>query len=203
MKPSRSWLLLCAVHGVVSMLLWWARPAALDALTWQADAWLQRPWTLWTSAWVHLNTPQLILNQVGLGALTAFAWMVRPPRAATVAWLLAWPLAQLSLLLWPQVGYAVGLSALLHAGALVLAVLLVGQRLPVARAQRWGALIGVGLVLELLVEQPWRQPVVWDTGTDLSVVQAAHLSGAFWGLVLGLGVWLLGRSPRATSGQFV
>jgi hypothetical protein len=34
---------------------------------------------------------------------------------------------------------------------------------------------------------------VWDPGNEMSVVQAAHLAGAAWGVVLGLAtVWLGG-----------
>ncbi len=186
MKTSRSWLLLCGLHGVASMLLWWAREGAVDALTWHADDWLQQPWTLWTSAWVHLNTPHLIGNQIALGALTAFAWVVRPPLASTLAWLLAWPLMQFSLLLWPQIGYAVGLSGVLHAGVVVLAVHLLRRRIGVPKARRWGALLGLGLLAKLGLEQGWAYPVVWDAANDMSIVQGAHLAGGFWGLWLGL-----------------
>ena len=122
-QASRTWLALCALHGVASMLMWWAGDRAVDALTWRADGWLQQPWTLWTSAWVHLGTPHLIGNQLALGALTAFGWMVRPRLSAAMAWLLCWPLAQASLQLWPHIGYAVGLSGLLHAGTAVMAML--------------------------------------------------------------------------------
>ena len=147
MKASRGWLLLCALHGVASMLLWWAREPALAALTWRADAWDRQPWTLWTSAWVHLNTPQLIFNQIALGALTAFAWVIRPNWTCTLAWLLAWPLGQLSLLWWPQIGYAVGLSGLLHAGTAVMAMHLVLGSLPIPKARRWGGLLLAGLAV--------------------------------------------------------
>lgn len=186
MRRSRSWLLLCALHGVASMLLWWAKAGTLDGLTWYADDGLRRPWTLWTSAWVHLNTPHLIANQLALGALTAFAWIVRPPWFSTLAWLLAWPLMQVSLLLWPQIGYAVGLSGVLHAGFVVLAVHLLRRRIRVPKARRWGALLGLGLLVKLGLEQGWDFPVVWDSANEMSVVQAAHLAGAFWGLWLGL-----------------
>jgi hypothetical protein len=175
MKPSaRDWLLLCALHGVASMLLWWSGKGLVDALTWQAMDWRAQPWTLWTTAWVHNNTPHLIANQMALGAMTALAWIVRPPRLCTLAWLLAWPLSTLTLLWWPQIGYAVGLSGVLHAGALVLAVHLLFKRLAVPKA----------------LEQ---HPVVWSSGNEMSVVQAAHLAGSAWGLVLGLAtVWLGG-----------
>lgn len=193
-QASRTWLALCALHGVASMLMWWAGQQAVDALTWRVDAWLQQPWTLWTSHWVHMNTPHLIGNQVALGALAAFAWTIRPTLACALAWLLAWPLTQLTLLLWPQIGYAVGLSGLLHAGAMVLAVQLMLKRIVVPKARRWGALLALGLLAKLALESGWAYPVVWDAGNDMSVVQAAHLAGAFWGLVLGLA---LGRRDRS------
>lgn len=204
MRRSTAWLLLCCLHGVVSMLLWWAREGTVDLFIWRADEWLARPWTLWTSAWVHLNTPQLILNQITLGALVAFAWLVRPPLKATLAWFLAWPLAQLSLPLWPQIGYAVGLSGVLHAAAGVLAAQLLRDRVAIPNARRWGGLLLLSLVAKLAVEQPWQFPVVWDNANDMSVVQAIHLTGALWGLGLGLLTsWLpwpaRPPAPRATA----
>ncbi len=194
MKPSaRDWLLLCALHGVASMLLWWASKDLTGALTWQAMDWQSRPWTLWTTAWVHLNTPHLIGNQMALGAMTAMAWIVHPPRLCTLAWLLAWPLTTLTLLWWPQIGYAVGLSGVLHAGALVLAVHLLFKRMAVPKARRWGGLLALAVMSKLMLEQGWSHPVVWSPGNEMSVVQAAHLAGSAWGLVLGLAtVWLGG-----------
>lgn len=183
MRGSRSWLALCALHGVASMVLWWSQEAAVQALVWRSAEWHQAPWTLWTSAWVHLNTPHLVGNQLALGALTAAGWWLRPTRAATLAWALSWPLMQLSLVLWPLIGYAVGLSGVLHAGVAVLAVqLLLGG----PRALRpWGTLLMAGLLLKLWLEQGWARPVVWDPGNQMSVVQAAHLAGAAWGACFG------------------
>jgi membrane associated rhomboid family serine protease len=194
MKPSaRDWLLLCAVHGVASMLLWWASKDLAEALTWQAMDWQSRPWTLWTTVWVHMNTPHLIGNQIALGALAALAWIVHPPRLCTLAWLLAWPLTTLTLLWWPQIGYSVGLSGVLHAGALVVAVHLLFKRMAVPKARRWGGLLALAVLAKLMLEQGWVYPVVWNSGNEMSVVQAAHLAGSAWGLVLGLAtVWLGG-----------
>ncbi|UJW80165.1 hypothetical protein [Hydrogenophaga sp. SL48] len=144
MRASRAWLLLCALHGVASMLLWWGQTSAVDALIWRADTWTERPWTLWTSAWVHVNTPHLIMNQIALGALTAFAWVIRPTLPSALAWWLCWPLIQVSMVLWPQVGYAVGLSGLLHAGAMVLAVQLLLRCIVIRKARRWGGAADAG-----------------------------------------------------------
>ncbi len=65
-----------------------------------------------------MNTPHLIGNQIALGALAALVWIVRQPRLCT----LAWPLTTLTLIWWPQIGYSVGLSGVLHAGVLALGV---------------------------------------------------------------------------------
>lgn len=184
MNRSPSWLLLCALHGVASMLLWWAGDEVVQTMIWRADGWTTQPWSLWTSAWVHLNTPQLIVNQIALGTLAAFAWVVRPTLACTLAWLLAWPLAQASLLWWPHIGYAVGLSGPLHAGAMVLAVLLILRRIAIPKSRRWGSLLALGVLAKLAVEQGWSNPVVWDSSNNISVVRAAHFTGAVWGLLL-------------------
>lgn len=196
MRLPRSWLLLCALHGVASVLLWWADAATLQVLTWRADEALQRPWTWWTSAWVDPTTPTLIGHQLALGALTAFAWVVRPHASATLAWCLAWPLAQASLALWPQIGYATSLSGVLHAAWAVLAAQLLLQRIPIPRSRRWGTLLLLGLLIKLGLEQAWLYPVVWDRGNDRSLVQALHLTGALWGLALGaLASWSRLRRP--------
>ena len=186
MSRSSGWLLVCALHGVASMLLWWAGDQLVQSMIWRADGWLDSPWTLWTSAWVHLSTPQLIVNQIALGMLAAFAWVVRPSWPCTLAWLLAWPLTQVSLLWWPHVGYAVGLSGPLHAGAMILAVQLLLQRMAVPKAGRWGGMLALGVLIKLTLEQAWNHPVVWDNANDISVVRAAHLMGAVWGVVMAL-----------------
>lgn len=181
-----SWLLVCALHGVASSLLWWAREPLLDQLIWHSDGASGRPWTVWTSAWVHLNTPQLITNQVVLGLLTFAAWWLRPPLPATLAWLLSWPLLQLTLPLWPHVGYSTGLSGPLHAGFAVLAVALLLGQIDAPKARRWGALLLLFLAGKLLLEQAWAYPVVWDTAHNRSVVRAAYLCGALWGVASAL-----------------
>jgi len=124
---------------------------------------------------------------------------VRLPRLCALVWLLAWPLSTLSLLWWPQIGHAVRLSGVLYAGALVLAVQLLFERLAVPKTRRWGGLLTLAVLAQaaagakLLLEQGWSKPVVWRLGNGMSVVQAAHLAGSAWGLLLGLvTVWLGG-----------
>lgn len=196
MKGSRAWVLLCLLHGVASMLLWWAHEPAVQALTWHAGPWLGQPWTWWTSAWVHLGTPHLIGNQLALGALTAAGWWLRTPRSATLAWALCWPLLQVSLGLWPQPDFAVGLSGLLHAGVAVLGLHALIGPAP-GRERPWGAVLLGGLLLKLLIEQAWQQPVAWSPDHEMWVLQAAHLVGAAWGVLLGaLSAWFSARRTR-------
>jgi hypothetical protein len=186
MKRARSWQLLCALHGLASLLLWWSPQAVADTFTWRADRWIQHPWTLWTGAWVHLNAPHLIGNLLVLAAYMTIGWVARPDGRCTLAWLLAWPLVQLSLLLWSEVQQVVGLSGLLHAGALVVAVHLALGRLPIQRARFWGLLLAVAVLSKVALEQAWQRPVVWDGTHELFVVQVAHLAGVGWGILLGL-----------------
>ena len=201
MKRARSWLLLCGLHGVLSMLFWWADPALLEAMTWRPELSVLQPWRLWTSAWVHVNTPQLIINQVALGALAALAWVSRPGWRSGLAWCLCWPLVPLCLLAWPQIGYGAGLAGLLHAGLVLLGLQLCFGRSPIPKARRWGLMLLAAVALKLWVEAGWREPVVWHTGYEMSVLQAAHFSGAVLGLVFGLCLlwwrWWAGPQPTA------
>lgn len=182
----RDWLLLCALHGAASMLGWWALESSVELLVWRVDDWSTRWWTLWTTAWVHTNTPHLITNQLALGLLTALAWRMRPDGWCALAWFLAWPLTYLAVAGWPQVGHVVGLAGLMHAAWAVMAVHLLLQRLPVPQARRWGVLMALTLLGKLLLEQAWSRPVVWDGANGMSVVQAAWLSGTVAGTGLGL-----------------
>lgn len=195
-----SWLALCGVHGAVSVVVWWSGGQWDGVLIWRADTWTQLPWTLWTSAWVHLGTPHLIGNLLVLGAYLTIGWVVRLDARCTLAWLLAWPLVQLSLLLWPGVREVVGLSGLLHAGALVVAVHLALERLPIQRARFWGVLLAVAVLSKVALEQAWQRPVVWDGTHELFVVQVAHLAGVSWGIVLGLvtGLWPVHADKAST-----
>lgn len=184
---SKLWLSLCLLHAVASMLVWWAGAPVAQALTWKAETWLQQPWTLWTTPWVHIHTPHLIGNQLAVGALAAMAWLIRPNVVASLAWLLAWPTLALALPLWPHIGYAVGLSGLIHAAVAVVAVqLLWGQAPLVPRGRRWGGLLAAGLCGKLALEQGWHWPVVWSNSAGMSVVQAAHLTGAVAGAVFSV-----------------
>lgn len=171
------------LHAVASMLVWWMGERSSASLLWRATDWDERPWSLWTSAWVHINTQHLISNQLTVGALAAMAWVLRPGLRASLAWLLTWPVIPLVLPYWPHIGYYAGLSGLIHAAVAVVGVSLVGGGSQVPMARRWGLMLLGGLLIKLLLERGWHWPVVWSDNLGISVVQAAHLVGAMAGLL--------------------
>jgi hypothetical protein len=84
---------------------------------------------------------------------------------------------------------------------MVLAVQLMFKRIPIRKARRWGALLAIGVLVKTAMERAWQNPVVWDRANDMSVVQAAHLSGVVWGLLLGVLVaWWPGWSAGGGGG---
>ena len=185
---SKLWLSLCVLHAVASMLVWWMGERLAAWMIWRAEDWDDRPWSLWTSAWVHMNTQHLISNQLAVGALAAMAWVLKPGLRASLAWLLTWPVIPLVLPYWPHIGYYAGLSGLIHAAVAVAGVYLVAGRTTVPMARRWGGMLLLGLVTKLLIERAWHWPVVWSDNLGISVVQASHLVGAVAGAVAAFAV---------------
>lgn len=185
---SKLWLSLCVLHAVASMLVWWMGERLAAWMIWRADDWDDRPWSLWTSAWVHMNTQHLISNQLAVGALAAMAWVLKPGLRASLAWLLTWPVIPLVLPYWPHIGYYAGLSGLIHAAVAVVGVYLAAGRATVPMARRWGGMLLLGLLAKLLVERAWHWPVVWSDNLGISVVQASHLVGAVAGAAAVLAV---------------
>jgi hypothetical protein len=181
---AKLWLSLCVAHAVGSMLVWWMGDRLSAVLIWRADDWFERPWSLWTSAWVHMNTQHLISNQLAVGALAAMAWVLKPGLRASAAWLAVWPLVPLVLPMWPHIGYYAGLSGLIHAAVAVVGVYLLAGRSGVRVARRWGLMLLLGVAAKLLFERSWQWPVVWSDSLGISVVQSAHLVGAAAGAVL-------------------
>lgn len=197
---SKAWLALCLLHAVASMLVWWGGETWADFLTWRSDHWAGRPWTWWTTAWVHVHTPHLIGNQLAVGALAAMAWLLRPNVWASLAWLLAWPLTTLALLTWPQIGYCVGLSGQIHVALTIVGLHMALGEIRVRKGRRWGSLLLAGLLAKAVLEQGWHWPVVWDDAADMSVVQAVHLAGTAcgawmtWVVLQGRTAWSRFRS---------
>lgn len=187
----RAWPATCALLAggatAVGLLGGNTPDAAGSALAWNAVLWPVRPWTLWTSAFVHPAGATLLAGVLVLAALAVLGMVLHAGRAAALALLLAWPLSTLALLLWPQVQAHMSLGGVLHAAAMVLWSHLVLRGL-------WRPLSFVlfaGMGLKLLGEQAWAHPVAFDPDWGFNVVYAAHLTGAAAGAVLGLALGAL------------
>jgi len=168
------------------------RIGASTAIDWQPGLALHEPWRWWSAAWVHFSRMHLALNLAG-AALVAGLGVSAPvgPRAA-VAWLMAWPLTHLGLLLKPALLHYGGLSGVLHAGAAVVAVELLRHA---DRRRRWiGVAFAALLMAKLLFEAPWGPALRHPAGWDIAIAPLAHATGAMAGMMCAL--LLAGRTPR-------
>lgn len=179
----RGWLLLAALLAKLSLLAWLLLPT--EALDWQPALAVAEPWRAWTAAIAHLSAMHLAANLAGCAVLALLGWRAGLTGPAAAAWLLAWPLTQLGLLLRPDLLHYAGLSGVLHAGVAVAALELMAR----SGRERWvGAGIALGLALKIALEAPLGPAVQRVPGWDIGIAPFAHLSGAVagllaWGLV--------------------
>jgi hypothetical protein len=195
----RAWLGVCAVLGGGSAAVAWisgvvapAQNLSAHPLAWDAIGWMSRPWTLWTSAWVHTSTGSLSGNLLAIGALAVLGAALGAGRPAAIALLVAWPLGIAALPIWPQVSSYGGLGGPIHAAAMVLGVVV--ARRPALKSLSPFLFAGMGL--KLLAEQAWTQPVAFDPSWGFNVVYAAHLTGAVAGGTCG---WVAGVLTRPAA----
>ncbi|RYF38358.1 MAG: hypothetical protein EOO25_17365 [Comamonadaceae bacterium] len=181
-----AWLRVCGLLAIGSAAVafggGFANGPQAHPLAWQADAWLSRPWTLWTAAWVHPSAGSLLGNLLAVGALAVLGAWLRLERAAAAALVIAWPLSMLGLLLWPEVLAYAGLGAPIHAAAMVVWAQLAFR--PDAKPLSFA--LFAGMALKLLAEQAWLQPVGFEPAWGVNVVVGAHLTGAAAGMACGV-----------------
>jgi rhomboid family GlyGly-CTERM serine protease len=181
------WIVVALLLALPSLAAWSARPMALATLSWQPGLAFTEPWRWWSAAWVHLSQKHLLANLAGAALVAALGWAAQVPRRAAWAWLLAWPLTHLGLLLQPELLRYGGLSGVLHAGVVVVAVQLIVRADP--RARWLGIAIAAGVALKIVLEAPWRGALIRSPQCDIAVAPLAHLLGALWGGLCAL-VWL-------------
>lgn len=183
--PGLSWLLLGLAAACAAGLA--LRP---EAWNWQAGLWLAEPWRLWSCVAVHGSVLHAAGNAIGALLLAALAARAQAGRRELLALLLAWPLMHALLALRPDLPAYFGASGLLHGAAAVLGLKLLRGA---GREPAVGAALLAGLLIKLLLEQPWgpalRYEPIWG---GMATVPWAHASGALSGLVSGL----LLRLPR-------
>ena len=182
-----SWALSLGVWALLTLV---AQALAPAALAWQGS--LAEPWRVATAAFVHWTPWHLTMNLAGCAVLALLGWRARLGRWDTAALWLALPLTQLGLLLKPDLVSYGGLSGALHAATSIAACALVAR--PAAR-ERWvGAGIAIGLLLKLLLEQPWGPALQLVPGLDFPLAPWAHLCGAGAGVLTWWATRRLGRA---------
>ena len=178
-----AWLGVALLLGAVALVGWHLAPAPID---WQPAIAGSQPWRAFSAVGVHYSLQHLLANLAGLGLTAAYGIVARVPARVAVAWLAAWPLTQIGLLLRPELLHYGGLSGVLHAGVAVVATWLLSTG---GRGQRWLAaavLLGVGT--KVLGEAPWgpvlRHPASWD----IAVAPLAHATGLVAGVSCAVAV---------------
>lgn len=174
------WAWSTAALGLVlgALLLW---PVPHELIDWQPSLWAVQPWRAFSAVFVHYSVLHLAANLAGGVLVGGLGHAVPVPVRCSVAWLAAWPLTQLGLLMQPELAHYGGLSGVLHAGVAVVAVhlLFTGS----VNRRRIAALIVVVLVAKIIHEAPWQAAVVHREGWDIAIAPLAHATGAISGAV--------------------
>jgi rhomboid family GlyGly-CTERM serine protease len=178
-----AWCGVAALLAAGALLVQFSRagPAAVLAIDWQPGLAFSQPWRAWSAVWVHYSELHLGANLAGTVLVAALGWAAVLPRRAALAWLAAWPLTQLGLLVQPALAHYGGLSGVLHAGVAIAAVQL--MREGVRRRRVLGVAILSGLALKVLLEAPWAGPLAHPPGWDIATAPLAHASGLVAGLI--------------------
>jgi rhomboid family GlyGly-CTERM serine protease len=195
-RPWRwAWAAGCALLALGALAGFALPLEAIEGADWQpARAWSE-PWRWWTPAFVHYSAGHLAANLAGCAVLGAFGHAARLGPHGLAAWAVAWPLLHGALLLQPQLLHYGGLSGLLHAGVAVAAAALVTQE---PGRRRWiGAAVLAGLLLKVLLEQPWGEPVRTVAGWDIALAPIAHATGVAAGLACAVVAALAARRDKA------
>jgi len=192
---SRAWAGLAALLCVLALA---ARALPAEAIDWQPALALHQPWRAFSSAALHYSLMHLGANLLGalfVGALGVAA--DAPPRLAW-AWLAAWPLTQFGLLMQPALLHFGGLSGVLHAGTAVVAThLLLAER---GRRRAIGAAILGVVIVKVLSETPWGEPLRHPPQWDIAVAPLAHATGLVAGVfcaAVAQGIHHFRSAPRA------
>jgi rhomboid family GlyGly-CTERM serine protease len=189
----RAWLLLALALGGGALLAW---PLPTRWFDWQPGLVVAEPWRAWSAAFVHWSALHLAANLLGCALVAVLGHVAALPRRAALAWLLAWPLTHLALLLRPELAHYGGLSGVLHAAVAVAGWWLVAG-VP-GRARLIGAALLVGLSIKVALEDPFGPVLARVAGWDIAIAPLAHATGALAG---SLAAAALVRVSRRESGR--
>ncbi len=175
-EAGAGWASVAMLLALVALAGWRLPHEALD---WQpALAW-REPWRTVTAVGVHYSVLHLVGNLIGVVIAGLFGVIARVPARLAWAWFAAWPLTQFGLLTRPDLMHFGGLSGVLHAGVAAVVVWVSLRGAPAQRAV--AAAIGGGLVVKLLLEQPWGEALRHPTGWGMATAPLAHTTGALAG----------------------
>jgi rhomboid family GlyGly-CTERM serine protease len=190
--PGVAWIAVAGALVSGAGVAWWWPATLLD---WQPARAFDQPWRWWSAAWVHWSAQHLVANLAAAVVVAGFGAAARLPARAALAWLLAWPLTHLALLVQPALAHYGGLSGVLHAGVAVAVLHLVARG---DRAQRRvGAAVLAGLLVKLALEAPWGEPLRRSVDWDIALAPIGHAAGAVAGLAGALAVAAARRAARA------
>jgi rhomboid family GlyGly-CTERM serine protease len=181
-RPYTAWIGVAALFAVGALAGW---PVPHEAIDWQPALAFSQPWRAFTAIGVHYSSTHLIGNLAGVALAGVYGVAAVMPTRLAWAWLAAWPLTHLGLLVRPELAHYGGLSGVVHAGvaAVVVWVLTTGR----TRAQRWvGALVAIGFVAKLVSEAPWGTTFRHPEGWDITVAPLVHTTGALAGALCAL-----------------
>jgi len=170
-----SWLGLAAVLALGALVVACAGPDGgrfdanapwTRALEWRPGD--VQPWRWWTAAWVHWSPAHLAVNLLGAAAIAFVGWRARLPRAAALAWFVAWPLTQ-ALMDLPGAARLAGtlqhyggLSGVLHAGVVVLALCLLRTQAPAPPPRPDAPTTHATVAPSRITEGPWAMTALED-----------------------------------------
>jgi rhomboid family GlyGly-CTERM serine protease len=192
LKPfSNAWAWLAALLAAGTVL---AQLMPSTGLDWQPGLAWSQPWRWWTAAFVHWSGQHLLGNLLATALVAAYGLAAAVPRGISVAWVLAWPLTHLGLLVQPDLLHYGGLSGVLHAGvaATTLWLVVAGR----GRRRAIGVAMLLGLLAKLVSEQPWGAALRHAEGWDIAIAPLAHSTGALAGALMAVLVMLAARSQR-------
>ena len=167
------WSALAVGLAFGAVLAWPLDHASID---WQPSLAVSQPWRALTAVFVHYSALHLGANLAGALLVGALGHAAAVPLRCLLAWLLAWPLTQMGLLMQPELLHYGGLSGLLHAGVLVVAVHLLFTGTKTQR--RIGLAIAAVVLVKIVREAPWEGPLRHPEGWDIAVAPLAHATGA-------------------------
>jgi hypothetical protein len=180
--PYTAWLIVAALYAVLACTGWTLPREALD---WQPGLASTQPWRALSAIGVHYSAAHLAGNLAGIALAAVYGVAAMVPARLAWAWLVAWPLTHLGLLVRPDLLHYGGLSGVVHAGVSAITVWVLATAR--TRAQRWvGALVAIGFVGKLLSEAPWGATLRQPAGWDITIAPIVHTTGAIAGALCAL-----------------